>query len=116
MQKFVTSQTPRSLENKLKLLGFELLDLLLIFLYLSISNLVFGQTTLKLPIVYIGSLTLAITLYFTKRGKPDNYLQDKLQSLTNPSLFSANLPDTKYQPYFERETYEKSNTHTYSKV
>ncbi len=107
----LTSKTPRQLEGKLKLLGFELIDLLLIFLYLSISNLLFGQTTLKFPIVYIGSITLAITLYFTKKGKPENYLQDKLQSLTNPSTYSANLPDTKYKPYFKRESYEqKPNT------
>ena len=104
---FLISKTPRQLEGKLKLLGFELIDLLLIFLYLSISNLLFGQTTLKMPIVYIGSITLAITLYFAKKGKPENYLQDKIQSLINPSTYSANLPDTKYQPYFKRENYEK---------
>lgn len=103
-----TSKTPRSLENKLKLLGFELLDLLLIFLYLSMSNLVFGQTSLKAPLVYVGSLVLAITLYFAKRGKPDNYLQDKLSSLVSPNIFSANLPDTKYQSYLKREIYEQA--------
>ena len=110
------SKTPRQLQNKLKLLGFELIDLLLIFLYLSISNLIFGQTTLKIPLVYIGSLALALTLYLTKRGKPENYLQDKLLNLVNPSLFSANLPDTKYQPYFKREMYEKTKNHSTYKL
>ena len=108
------TKTPRQLENKLKLLGFELIDLLLIFLYLSISNLLFGQTDLKIPLVWLGTLTLAITLYFTKRGKPERYLSDKLSNLVNPSFFSANLPDIKYQPYFKRETYEKTkNNITY---
>ena len=111
----LTSKTPRTLENKLKLLGFELLDILLIFFYLSITNLLFGQTTLKLSLVYAGTIVLAITLYFAKRGRPENYLQDKIQSLINPSLFSANLPDTKHQPYFQRESYgfrknKKSNS------
>lgn len=112
----LTSKTPRQLENKLKLLGFELIDLLLIFLYLSTSNLLFGQTTLKIPLVYLGTLTLAITLYFAKRGKPENYLQDRFQSLINPSLFSANLPDIKHQPYFKREIYEVTNTNTPKKL
>ena len=108
----LNSKTPRQLQSKLKLLGFELIDLLFVFLYLSISNFIFGQTTLKPPLVYIGSLALALTLYFTKRGKPENYLQDKLSNLVNPSLLSANLPDTKYQPYFKRETYEKTKNHS----
>ena len=111
MNSFI-SKTPRQLESKLKLLGFELIDLLLIFLYLSISNLLFGQTALKLPLVYIGSLTLALTLYFAKKGKPENYLSDKLSNLVNQSIFSANLPDTKYQPYLKREMYEKTKNNT----
>ncbi len=111
-----TSKTPRQLENKLKLLGFELIDLLLIFLYLSISNLLFGQTTLKIPLVWLGTLVLAIILYFAKKGKPDNYLSDKLSSLVNPSTFSANLPDIKYQLYFKRNAYEYKQTNTSKKL
>ncbi len=93
------SSTPRTLENKLKLLGFELLDLLLIFLYLSISNLLFGQTSLKVPLVWIGTLILTIILYFVKKDKPDGYLGDYLSSLVNPNIFSANLSQKNYVVY-----------------
>lgn len=104
---FLISKTPRSLDNKLKLLGFELLDILLIFLYLSISNLLFGETNLKIPLVWLGTIALAITLYFTKKGKPDNYLNDKISSFLTPNVFSANLPNIKYEPYFKRKRYIK---------
>ncbi len=103
------SKIPRSLESKTKLLGFELADLLLIFLYLSISNFLFGQTSLKLPLVYIGTIAISLTLYLTKKGKPENYLQDKLSYILNPSIFSANLSDKQYKPYFKREIYEQTN-------
>ncbi len=103
------SKTPRNLESKLKLLGFELIDLLLIFVYLSISNLLFGQTSLKTPMVYIATIALSAILYFVKKGKPDNYLSDLISSLINPNIFCANLPDKEYQPYFKRESYEQKN-------
>lgn len=103
----IISKTPRSLENKLKLLGFELLDLLLIFMYLSISNLLFSQTSLKLPMVWIGTLVLASILYFVKRGKPEGYLQDMLSDFVKPSTFSANLSQNDYQSYLKRGLHEE---------
>ena len=50
----VTSKVQRSLDAKTRLFGFELGDLLLIFLYLAISNLIFGGTRLKFPLVWLG--------------------------------------------------------------
>ncbi len=105
----LTSSTPRQLQNKTKLLGFELADLLLIFLYLSISNFLFSQTSLKPPLVYIGTIAISLTLYLTKKGKPEHYLQDKLSYIFNPSIFSANLSDKQYKSYFKREIYENIN-------
>ena len=107
---YLNSKTPRQLENKTKLLGFELLDLLLIFIYLSISNLVFGQTSLKIPLVWMGTLALSLTLYFFKKGKPDNYLSDSLSSFVKPSVFSASLSSQNYKPYLKRGKNEKNNT------
>ena len=104
----LSSKVPRSLEKKVRLFGFELSDLLIIFLYLALSNLVFGQTKLKPLIVWGGTLGLAGVLYYFKRGKPDGYVQHYGEFLTAPSVFSAGLPDTDYRPYFQDQQKESS--------
>ena len=43
-EELLSTAVPRALENKTKLFGFELPDLLLIFLNLSVTNLVFGAS------------------------------------------------------------------------
>lgn len=102
MSLFVT-KVPRSLDNRLRLFGFELADLLFVFLYLSVSNLVFGATRLKVPIVWIGTFAIACTLYFVKRGKPDAYLQHLIQFKLRPTAFVAGAPDLTYQPLIRNE-------------
>lgn len=97
----LTSKVPRSLEAKTKLFGFEIADLLLIFLYLATSNLIFGSTRLKFPIVWIGTLVIAGVLYFVKRDKPDGFLQHWGEFKRMPGILSAGKSDTDYQPYFE---------------
>jgi len=97
----LVSKVPRSLETKAKLFGFELGDLLLIFLYLSVSNLIFGTTVLRPYAVWLGTLALAGTLYFVKRGKPDGYLQHLGEYSRLPGLLSAGVPDTEYYPYLK---------------
>lgn len=100
----LTSKVPRSLEKKTRLFGFELSDLLLIFLYLALSNLIFGQTSLKPLIVWGGTIAIASSLYLFKRGKPDNYLQHYGEFLYADSVLSASQPDTDYRPYFKPES------------
>ena len=100
------SKVPRSLEAKTRMFGFELGDLLLVFLYLALSNLVFGSTRLKFPLVWLGTLLLASVLYFVKRDKPDHFLQHWGEFIRSPGIFSAGKADTDYQPYFE-ESIEK---------
>ena len=94
------SHVPRSLEKKTRLLGFELPDLLFIFLYLALSNLIFGQTNLKPLIVWVGTITLAGTLYFVKRGKPDGFIQHYGEFLYSPSVLSASARDLQCRPLF----------------
>ncbi len=98
------SKVPRSLEKKTRLFGFELSDLLLIFLYLALSNLIFGQTKLKPLLVWGGTVTIAAVLYFIKRGKPDSYLQHYGEFMTAPSVLSPSLPDLEYRPYFQKDS------------
>jgi hypothetical protein len=95
----LVSKVPRALEIKARLFGFELGDLLFIFLYLALSNLVFGQTRLKFPMVWIGTVALAGTLYFVKRGKPDGFLQHAGEHFWSAGVLSAGAPDVEYQPY-----------------
>ncbi len=96
----LNSKVPRSLERKVRIFGFELVDLLLIFLYLALSNLFFGQTKLRPLIVWGGTVSIGLVLYFVKRGKPDAYLQHYGEFLNGPSVFTAQSPDTDYRPYF----------------
>ena len=113
----LTSKVPRSLEKKTRLFGFELADLLFIFLYLAGSNLIFGQTSLKPLIVWAGTISLAGGLYFFKRGKPDGYLQHYGEFLYSPSVLSASQPDTDYRPYLKADLKEgQHETKTVSDV
>jgi hypothetical protein len=96
------TKVPRNLDIRLKLFGFELADLLIIFLYLSVSNLFFGPTRLKIPVVWMGTLALGCTLYFVKRGKPEGYLQHLIQFKLKPTVFIAGTADTNYQPLLSK--------------
>ena len=55
-------------------MGFEVPDVLAIFLLLSILNFAFGQTSKKLLFVWTPVVLSAVVLRIGKRGKPDNYL------------------------------------------
>lgn len=95
----LTSTVPRTLETKNKILGMELSDVLLLILNLSVQNLVFGSTSLKIPMVFGTSLGLGLLLFFFKRGKPENYIQHFSEHLVSPTVRSANSPDHKYMPF-----------------
>lgn len=97
---FLISKVPRALETKTRLFGFELGDLVIIFLYLAISNLIFGTTKLKIPIVWLGTLAIAGVLYFAKRNKPENHLQHWGEFMRLPGVLSAGTADTEYRPIF----------------
>lgn len=95
----LTSSVPRALEMKSKLFGYELPDLLLIFVNLSITNLIFGGSSLRYPLVWETTLGMALFLFFAKRGKPDNYLQHLGEYWMKPSYLAAGRPDRKFKPF-----------------
>lgn len=95
----LTSSVPRALEMKSKLFGFELPDLLLIFVNLSITNLIFGGSSLRYPLVWGTTLGMALFLFFAKRGKPDNYLQHLGEYWMKPSYLASGRPDRKFKTY-----------------
>jgi hypothetical protein len=99
----LVSKVPRALDTKTRLFGFELGDLLIIFLYLALSNLVFGGTRLKFPVVWLGTLAIAGVLFFVKRNKPDHYLEHWGEFRRTPGILSAGATDAEYQPYLQTQ-------------
>jgi len=95
----ITTRVPRALEMKSKLFGYELPDLLLIFINLAITNLVFGATSFRYPLVWGTTLILALFLYFGKRGRPDNYIQHLGEFLIRPAYFAAGGADRLYRKF-----------------
>ena len=97
----LTSAVPRSLETKNKILGLELSDVLVLLLNLSVQNLIFGSTSFKIPMVFGTSLILGLTLFFFKRGKPDQFLQHFFEHFISPTVFSANCTDLQYRRFIK---------------
>jgi hypothetical protein len=79
----------KSLDRKLMLFGYEVLDVLAIFLTLSVLNLLFGQSGMTLLLVWAPSIALAVVLRLGKRGKPDKYLLHWMRFQAKPGIYSA---------------------------
>ena len=95
----ITTRVPRALEMKSKLFGYELPDLLFIFFNLAITNLVFGGTSFRYPLVWGTTLSLALFLYYAKKGRPDNYIQHLGEFLIRPAYFAAGRGDRLYRKF-----------------
>jgi hypothetical protein len=81
--------TSKCLDKKLTMLGFEVLDLLLIFFTISILNFIFGKTNFKFFLVWLPSIALILTLKIGKRGKPESFLAHFLRFYFKPKHLSA---------------------------
>lgn len=84
-----TTQVSKCLDKKMIVMGFEIPDLLVIFLTLSVLNYLFGTTSMKWALVWLPSIALALTLRISKRGKPDNFLIHWLRFQIKPGHLSA---------------------------
>ena len=93
-----STSVSRCLEKKIMVMGFEIPDLLAIFLSLSVLNFLFGGTDLKIPLVWVPAGSLAIILRFVKRGKPENYLIHWLRYQLQPGVISA-FPDPSHYKF-----------------
>ena len=93
------TKVPRALENKTTVFGFEISELILIFVYLSASNFIFGRTSLKIPIVWGGTAAMAGVISATRRKRPDQYLVHYLEYYRTPEILSAGAPDTAFINY-----------------
>ncbi len=88
-----TSTVNKSLDKRLKLLGYEIPDLLAIFLLLSFSNFLFSDISLLLVIA--PAAILAGILRLGKVGKPDNFLVHWIRFQIRPGIYSAFPEPTK---------------------
>jgi len=92
------SPVNRCLDRKLVMFGFEVVDLLAIFLCLSILNFIFGQTNMKLLMIWTPTLALALTLRIGKIGKPDKYLIHWIKFQVQPGIYNAFLEPSVVSP------------------
>jgi hypothetical protein len=81
--------TSQSLEKKLLIMGFEVPDVLAIFLLLSILHFVLGPFGSKILLVWCPVIVFALVLRIGKHGKPDNYLLHLVKFHTRPKYLSS---------------------------
>lgn len=89
----------RCLDKKILFVGFELADVLMVFLLLAMLNLAFGRTDYKLLLVWLPTVALAVALRLAKRGKPDNFLVHWARFQLRPRvLFAFYEPTARINP------------------
>ena len=103
MNERLVSISNRNLERQSKLFGFEIMDVFVIFLFMSGLNFIFGETAFRFPLVFGGTITLALILFITKRGKAENYLLYKARYLVKPAILYAGSHDSNFRPYLMRK-------------
>lgn len=103
-QGLLTSSVPRSLDTKNKLFGFEIPDLLFIFMNLAMTNLIFGGSRFRYPLVWGSTILIALAIYFLKKGKPDNYIQHLGEYIAQSSVKLAGKADLKHKPFSTGDT------------
>ena len=84
-----TSTVHRNLDQKLKILGFELFDLLSLLIFAAIMNLFFGRTSLSFWAVFILPGCLASVIYYGKKGRPEKHLVHYVRYQLLPGAFAS---------------------------
>ncbi len=84
-----TTSVSKCLDKRLLLFGFEVFDLLAVFLVLSVLNFIFGSSSMKLLFVWLPTVSLAALLRFGKKGKPDKFLIHWVRFQIKPGYYSA---------------------------
>ena len=79
----------KCLDKKILIWGFEMADLLVIFIMLAILNFLFGQTNQKLLLVWLPPLLCGLVLKYGKKGKPDNFLVHWIRFQIKAGVYSA---------------------------
>jgi hypothetical protein len=82
------TQANKTFDQKLRLMGYEVFDLVVLFITLSVLNFVFAEG-FKLLCVWLPVMILAIILRVGKRGKPENYIVHLIKFHVSPGVYSA---------------------------
>jgi ABC-type multidrug transport system fused ATPase/permease subunit len=89
MQELDSSVVHRNLDTKLKIVGLEALDLLLVLVISAIMGLFFDGGKLGFIFIFLVPVTLLVSLFFIKRNKPDGYIKDILKFYLTRGHYSA---------------------------
>ncbi|MCI5072651.1 hypothetical protein MRY82_06915 [bacterium] len=84
-----SSEIHRHLESQFKILGINAQDLLLVLIFASIMNVLFGQTSLNIIMVFVLPSLLAGVLLLGKRNKPDDFLKHCVRFHQQAGFYSA---------------------------
>ena len=79
----------KNLDKKIKLAGFELLDVLSVLFLSSVMNLIFGRTSISFLMVFIVPLALGIILHFGKKNKAENFILHFIRYYLIPGRYEA---------------------------
>ena len=84
-----TTEVSRCLDKRMEMLGFEIPDLLIIFITISVLNFIFSTSDMRWLFVWTSSLLLTGIIKWSKKGKPDNYLVHWLRFQIKPGILKA---------------------------
>ncbi len=84
-----SSPVYKCLEKKTFVLGFELTDLLILGILLSVLNIPFAQSAYKLFFTWGPVLGLALVIRLLKNGKAENYLIHLIRYKISPGVYRA---------------------------
>ncbi|MBF0300534.1 MAG: hypothetical protein HQK51_17595 [Oligoflexia bacterium] len=89
MEDLRNSIVHKNLEMKIKLLGIELADILLVLFLSSVMNLIFGRTSISWIMVFIFPMIVGVLLHFGKKNKPENFIIHFIKYHLIPGQFAA---------------------------
>ena len=84
-----SSNSYSNLDAKIKIGGLEAPDLIIVLAIAAFMNLIFGETSLFLPLVVVFPSLLLLVLLVGKRNKPDKFLQHLIRYSLTPGAYSA---------------------------
>lgn len=103
-----SASVQRNLGAKMKVAGLEAPDLLLVLIIAAVMNLIFGETSLVLPMGFGIPLLMFFGLLIGKQGKPEKFLLHLLQFFVQPGFYSAGEISSK-ENQMRRRIYDKSS-------
>ncbi|MBI2026384.1 MAG: hypothetical protein HYS98_01005 [Deltaproteobacteria bacterium] len=97
------SSCNRNLERAVKIFGFEIFDLLFLGICLAVLHIFTDGIKYGGFLSWIISAFIAISLYFTKKQRPENFLLYKIKYLLIPPTYFATSFDLKFKPYLKND-------------